>query len=60
MYVVQECLGTKVNRLDKGLHVGEETDPCTEILGGLGCGFASANELFQFEDAALHWQGVSN
>ena len=26
--------GNVVDRLDKGLHVGEETDPCTEIPGG--------------------------
>ena len=45
VYVVPECLGTKVNRLDKGLHGGEETAPGTEILRGFGCGFVASQNF---------------
>ena len=39
--------GNVVDRLDKGLHVGEETDPCTEIPGGSVAVSWLARELFQ-------------
>ena len=39
--------GNVVDRLDKGLHVGEETDPCTEIPGGSVAVSWLASELFK-------------